>query len=169
MSLPTTDLPALDLSKLSAVTRAAIDARFDADGDASAAALDALGGLQSVLFELVNLALRSGGPIGQGMAELLRAALRESGYSPAGPCADADILRMLELTGSSLPRDEAQADAHARQILMGAAVALAAGDPYAAQTFLDGPEGAGIGWDLTRQEVQLRHNASLPPIPQPDY
>ena len=142
MSLPTTDLPALDLSKLSAVTRAAIDARFDADGDASAAALDALGGLQSVLFELVNLALRSGGPIGQGMAELLRAALRES--------------------------DEAQADAHARQILMGAAVALAAGDPYAAQTFLDGPEGAGIGWDLTRQEVQLRHNAGLPPIPQPD-
>ena len=53
-------------------------------------------------------------------------------------------------------RDATEADAHARALLLGAAIALAAGDPYAAQLFLDGPAGAGIGWDLTKQEIQAR-------------
>ena len=33
---------------------------------------------------------------------------------------------------------------------------MKAGDPFAAMTFIDGPEGAGIGWQLTRDEVQKR-------------
>ncbi len=110
-----------------------------------------------LLFEFLNLDLRNGGRIGQAPADFLLAALRESGYEPPNPATDRDILaqvdRVIETIGE---RDQVVAERHERALLLGAAVACAAGDPYAAQTFLDGPAGAGIGWDLTKQEIRRR-------------
>jgi len=45
--------------------------------------------------------------------------------------------------------------------LFGASVAMKAGDPDAAYTFLDGPDGAGIGWTLQRNDI--RDKLGLPP------
>jgi len=152
-----TNLPALDVRMLSATTRITIATRLDGGSEASIDALDALGGLPYVLFELITIALRSGGPIDQATSDLTLAALRESGYIPPAICADSDILAMMDRAMETVgARDAAEANAHARVLLLGAAIALAAGDPYAAQSFLDGPEGAGIGWDLTKQEIQAR-------------
>ena len=84
------------------------------------------------------------------------------GYLPPDNASDADIVRLLDETGVSFSRSAAEADAHARALLQAAAVALKAGDAYAAMTFVDGPEGAGIGWQLTRDEVQKRITERTP-------
>ena len=75
-----TNLPALDVRMLSATTRITIATRLDVGSEASIDALDALGGLPYVLFELITIALRSGGPIDQATSDLTLAALLESGY-----------------------------------------------------------------------------------------
>src|SRR6266566_4483576 len=83
--------------------------------------------------------------ISRASADLVLTALRESGYLPPDNASDADIVRLLDETGASFSRSAAEADAHARALLQAAAVAMRAGDPFAAMTFIDGPEGAGIG------------------------
>jgi hypothetical protein len=134
-----------------------MQARFEAAfGPGTLDAADHDGGLPNALFELLTIDLRGGGQISKASADLALAALTESGYIAPEGSTDADILRHLELTGSTFSRSAAEADQHQRDLLLACAVALRAGDPYAAQTFLDGPEGAGIGWDLCRQAVQER-------------
>ena len=151
-----TQLP-LDLSAISEITRATRVARFE--GNMALGALDAAdhqGGLPNVLFALLSIDLRGGGRISQASSDLALTVLRESGYIPPDNASDADIVRLLDETGASFSRSAAEADAHARALLQAAAVAMRAGDAFAAMTFIDGPEGAGIGWQLTRDEVQKR-------------
>ena len=159
----TTIAPALDISRLSEITLAVINARLDGAGEGTAAAFDHVGGLTNMIFELLAIDLRSGGTaISRASADLVLTALRESGYLPPDNASDADIVRLLDETGASFSRSAAEADAHARALLQAAAVAMRAGDPFAAMTFIDGPEGAGIGWQLTRDEVQKRITERTP-------
>ena len=151
-----TQLP-LDLSAISEITRATLVARFE--GNMAPGALDAAdhqGGLPNVLFALLSIDLRGGGRISQASSDLALTVLRESGYIPPDNASDADIVRLLDETGRTFSRSAAQADQHSRELLQACAVALKAGDAYAGLTFLDGPEGAGLGWEMTREAIVAR-------------
>src|SRR5258706_10391887 len=138
--------PALDISRLSEITLAVINARLDAAGEGTAAAFDHVGGLTNVIFELLVIDLRSGGTaISRASTDLVLTALRESGYLPPDTASDADIVRLLDETGVSFSRSAAEADAHARALLQAAAGAMKAGDPFPPMTVFDRPEGPGTG------------------------
>jgi len=87
---------------------------------------------------------------------LITKALDEAGYQAPDNASLHDVLDMMSRVEKI--RDYAQRE---KRQLYGAAVAMKAGDADAAFTFLDGPEGAGIGWDLQRND--LRDKLGMPP------
>jgi hypothetical protein len=80
---------------------------------------------------------------------IMSAALADAGYGPLAGVIKHDLLRLMDHV-----TETQDYDLRDKRCLFGAAVAVALGELDVAHNFLDGPAGAGIGWDLTRQEIE---------------
>jgi hypothetical protein len=75
-------------------------------------------------------------------------AYKESGFDPPA-ASTTDLLGLMDHFNGLREGSDAEANLASYSI----AAALKSGDQGVALTFADGPTGAGIGWDLTRQEL----------------
>jgi hypothetical protein len=104
-------------------------------------------GLNDALFRLLGF----GGPPADDACALALQALTEEGFAPSGPPSAVDVLHAMDAVWAS----PWHTDAHRARVAYGAAVALTAGRPDVALTLLDGPEGAGVGWDEIRDGLLI--------------
>ncbi len=141
-------LPAPSLDSVSAATRAQLKQHLGDDFPGE----DGLG------FALSELSImRQTGQIDDTTFHpLITKALDEAGYQAPANAGLHDILDMMD----RVEKISDYATREKRQ-LFGASVAMKAGDLDAAYTFLDGPDGAGIGWTLQRNDI--RDKLGLPP------
>lgn len=134
LPLPTLDqIPAAILARLDALSRSSFASGWEFYG----------GTLVAGLFGLFY---------GEADAERIQAAqdvLAAFGYVAPTQVSAADVAAAMDAIRTT---DEADGDGE-RRTLYGVALALQAGHPGAAVTMLDGAEGAGIGWVLTREEL----------------
>jgi len=91
---------------------------------------------------------------------IMRVALSDAGYGPPDGVSRHDLLRLMDHV-----TETQDYDLRDRRCLFGAAVAAKLGDLDVAHNFLDGPDGAGIGWDLTRQEIERQMGLPLSDLP----
>ncbi|HEX9439571.1 MAG TPA: hypothetical protein VF909_07815 [Roseiflexaceae bacterium] len=138
-------LPRAELQRLHPATLASLDALL-APSTARATAGSYDGGLWGALFGLFWSC-----DFSDPKVPIARQALAELGFvPPAGELGKADVLAAIDAITECRPW---HSQAFENRLLYAAALAFAADEPYAASTILDGPDGAGIGWDLTRQEL----------------
>jgi len=140
--------PEVKAATFSADTTAKLDAMAEAHG--------VKGGWQNGLqasYEGLNGAAFS--QLSQGRAQVPQAnvdtliqAYKEAGFNPPA-ASKADLLALMDHFEGVEFGSKAEANLTAYSI----AAALKGGDQGAALNFADGREGAGIGWDLTRQEL----------------
>lgn len=103
-------------------------------------------GLNGLAFEVLSQGHAS---LSAQDAGVLLRAYRELGVSVDGMAGRADLLALLDaFDGLELGGDDER-----KLTTYGIAFAIAAGDPGTALTIADGRSGAGIGWDLTREEL----------------
>lgn len=145
-------LPAADGSQLTPTTRAALDAACNAlpfsSGDGIAGPMEMYeGGLIGVVFSLLS---DQRGTLAPALCALLVTAFQEHGYDVPPDASDADLLAVIDAVTAS---DPWHGPAYLKCTAYGIALALQANQPEVALTLADGPEGAGIGWDLMRQTL----------------
>jgi hypothetical protein len=104
-------------------------------------------GLNDTLFRLLAFCPQESRP---AAFELALRALTEEGFAPTATPTTLDVLLALDAVRACHPWNT---DTYRARAAYGAAVALAAGQPYVALTILDGPEGAGIGWGDARNDL----------------
>jgi hypothetical protein len=85
----------------------------------------------------------------QEEVDTLIQAYKETGFAPPAGASNAELLGLMDHFANVREGSAAESNLAA----YGIAAALKAGNQGAALTFADGPTGAGIGWDLTRQEL----------------
>ena len=149
---PIDRLPAADGSQLRPVTRAALDAACNAlpfsSDDGISGPMDMYeGGLISVVFSLIS---DQRGTLAPELCALLVTAFQEHGYDVPPGASDANLLSMIDAVTAS---DPWHGPAYLKRTAYGIALALRANQLEVALTLADGPEGAGIGWDLMRQTL----------------
>ncbi|NNJ12083.1 hypothetical protein EKD04_017270 [Chloroflexales bacterium ZM16-3] len=85
-----------------------------------------------------------------------RVALAEAVLAECGVAVPptVTIQSVLDAMGAMWPLYQPTEAAYYERQAFAAAVALKAGQPDAALTILDGPEGAGIGWALTEEDLK---------------
>ena len=76
-------------------------------------------------------------------------AYKEAGFDPPAGATQTDLLHYMDAYKGGAFGGNAEANRNS----YGIAYALKAGNQGVALTLADGREGAGIGWDLTRQEL----------------
>jgi hypothetical protein len=103
---------------------------------------DLVGGLFGLFYS---------GDVGEPRVSAARDLLRHFGYEVA-KASISDVLAAM----NAICATKWHSEDYLRQTLYGTAVALAAGEPFAAITMLDGPEGAGVGRVLTVQDLEAK-------------
>jgi hypothetical protein len=134
-------LPAADGSLLAEATRDALDPFIPMTGME----------LEEATITGVALAL-----LWQGQATispehkaLLLTAYAEHGYDAPEGATDADLLAIMDAITAAPPYSVAMD----KRIAYGVMLALQADRPEVAMTLADTPDGAGIGWSITRQDL----------------
>ncbi len=103
-------------------------------------------GVNGVAFSMLS---EGRGQMPKGHVDTLITAYKEAGFDPPAHATNADLLAFTN-SFEGVPFGGA---AEANRTSYGIAYALKAGNQGVALNFADGRQGAGIGWDLTRQEL----------------
>jgi hypothetical protein len=136
-------LPDALVSSVSAATQALLQERLGGSFPAAESLTYALSeiSIQRQTGQLADVATSS----------LMAKALTEAGYVVPANVTKHDLLHLMDhVTQTS------DYDLRDKRGLYGAAVAVKLGDLDVAHNFLDGPDGAGIGWTLTKDEIQTQ-------------
>jgi len=103
-------------------------------------------GLNGIAFNILS---DGRGAAPKAHVDLLVKAYKEAGFDPPAGATDKDLLRYMD-TYEGVPFG---GNAEANRTSYGIAYALKAGNQGVAQTLSDGRQGAGIGWDMQREEL----------------
>ena len=104
------------------------------------------GGLNGVAFSMLS---EGRAQMPQEHVDTLITAYKDAGFDPPAGATPTDLLHYMD-SYEGVPFGS---QAEANRTSYGIAYALKAGNQGVALTLSDGREGAGIGWDLTRQEL----------------
>jgi len=136
-------LPASTLSSVSKATQAEIQTHLGGSFPAA----------ESLTYALSEISIqRQTGQLADAATQtLMSKALTEAGYVAPANVTKHDLLHLMDHVTATKDYDLRD-----KRSLYGAAVAVKLGDLDVAHNFLDGPDGAGIGWTLTKNEIQTQ-------------